>query len=134
MIMFNRTTSKYTIPAFLIYIIVCTSCTTISTFNQHAYIQAVDIKVECLNLTDKATNNYTESINEIKPLLLNIEKAYEFEKGRPKNEITVEMWDKLKDPNKDLFGGFLKLWETKGILGQTYIVEKKSKLHRLSTK
>lgn len=52
-------------------------------------------------------------------------KIYEYEKNRPKNEITIQLWDKLVNKNGHLLGGFLNRWETDTKLGETYIVEAK---------
>jgi hypothetical protein len=36
-----------------------------------------------------------------------------YEKYRPNNEMTYAMWQKLADPNTNLLGGFINLWQEK---------------------
>jgi hypothetical protein len=42
-----------------------------------------------------------------------MQKAYEYEKNRPKNTITTEMWQEMIDSNGHLMGGFLTFWKNK---------------------
>ncbi|OGS28219.1 MAG: hypothetical protein A2297_01920 [Elusimicrobia bacterium RIFOXYB2_FULL_48_7] len=101
-------------------------CATISPFSQHAYSQAVELKVDALRLMDNATDTYSKHTEEVEQLLLRIEKAYEYEKGRPKNEITTQLWEMLIDPDKDMLGTFLKDWKTRDSL-EAYLVGEKKK-------
>ncbi len=104
------------------------SCSTISHFNQRAYEQATELKVEALALMDKAVRPFAEHRPEAEILRLNIEKAYEYAKGLPKNEITARQWEILKDPNRKLLGGFLKRWEEKSKLSEVFIREAKTQV------
>ena len=52
-------------------------------------------------------------------------KIYEYEKNRPKNEITVKMWEKLMNENGHLLGGFLLKWEQQGKQSEVFITESK---------
>ena len=61
-------------------------------------------------------------------MMLRVEKAYEYEKGRPKNEITTQLWEMLIAPDKDLLGTFLKDWKEKGLLGAYLVGEKKKQI------
>jgi hypothetical protein len=102
-----------------------TACTTIATFDQVAYDKATGAKAEALALMDKATNSYGAHIKEIEAVSLTIDKAYEYDRGRALNSITVQQWQILRDPNRNLFGGFLRRWREKGSLRPDYIAEKK---------
>jgi hypothetical protein len=55
----------------------------------------------------KATDSYASHQREIGELQIALDKAYEYDRNRPLNEITVKMWDKLLDPQGALLGGFL---------------------------
>ncbi|NOW93398.1 hypothetical protein [Mucilaginibacter sp. SG564] len=101
---------------------------TISTFDQTAYTQVTSLKVDALDLMDKATENYTSHESEVKALQLNIDKAIEYDKHRPHNEITTQMWTILNDPQGHLFGGFLVKWKKDGKCNATYIVDKKKQI------
>ncbi|OQX27394.1 MAG: hypothetical protein BWK80_05505 [Desulfobacteraceae bacterium IS3] len=97
------------------------ACSTISPFNQRAYEQATSLKAEALMLMDKATNPYSEYQSEVESLRLNLEKAYQYAKGLPKNEITTRQFEILKDPGRNSLGGFLKKWEEESALSAGFV-------------
>jgi hypothetical protein len=74
---------------------------------------------------DKATGTFSANETEIEAVALTIDKAYEYDRGRALNSITVKQWEILRDPNRNLFGGFIRRWREKGSLRQAYITEKK---------
>jgi hypothetical protein len=84
---------------------------------------AVDLKVEALNLMAKATEPYSQHQAAAEKFQMDMEKAYEFSRSIPKNEITSQQWALMKDPNQRLMGGFLKRWREKSTLSPTYIEE-----------
>lgn len=102
----------------------------IAKYDQNAYEQATALKVDSLSLMDKATQPASEQADEIEELLLKIEKAYEYAKGRPRNEISVQLWEILKDPDKNLLGGFIKRWQEKNTLSPFFIQEAKNLIAR----
>ena len=104
------------------------SCRTISLFDQAAYEHAVSAKVDTLALMDKATESYSAHQKEIDSVKRELAKAYEYDLGRPLNKITATQWKILLDPNRDLVGGFLKMWKSSGSLGATFIAEKKPQI------
>lgn len=101
------------------------ACSYISPYSHFAYQQATSLKVEALALMDQATDLYENYETEIKELKSKIEKAYEYDKGRPKNEISTRQWEILKDPNRNLLGGFIKRWENEKKLSPFFIKEAK---------
>jgi hypothetical protein len=104
------------------------SCRTISLFDQAAYEHAISAKVDTLALMDKATESYSAHQKEIDAVKRELDKAYEYDLGRPLNKITATQWKILLDPNRDLVGGFLKMWKSNGSLGSTFIAEKKPQI------
>jgi hypothetical protein len=54
-----------------------------------------------------------------------LNKAYEYDKGRPKSEKTTELWDTLLSSDGHLFGGFIRYWKTRNVLHSAYIDEKR---------
>ena len=98
----------------------------ISLFNPTAYEYAVPIKVESLAVMDKAVEPFENHKSEVTDLKLKIDKAYEYAKGIKKNEITVQQWDILKNPERNLLGGFLKRWEEEQQLSKTFVGEAKN--------
>jgi hypothetical protein len=102
-----------------------TSCASISPFNQVAYEQAVTLKVDALTLMSKAREPFRGHRPEVEALVVRVEKAYEFARGRPDNEIATAQWAILKDPDRRLLGGFLRRWEKDSTLSETFIAEAK---------
>jgi hypothetical protein len=103
-------------------------CSTISTYDQAAYEHATDAKVDALALMGKATGDYGAHEGEIAAVQLELEKAYEYDKGRPLNEITLKQWDLLLSPEHDLFGGFLRDWKRKGQFKPIALAERKQQV------
>ena len=99
------------------------SCASISVFSPEAYKQAVELKVESLELMSFATMPYTDYEEEVINLNTELDKAFEFSKGRPDNEISTEQWRILIDEEGNLLGGFLKRWETEGSLSEMFVTE-----------
>lgn len=104
------------------------ACSTISTYDQAAYEHATSAKVDTLALMDKATESYSTHQREIDAVRTELEKAYEYDRGRPLNRITVTQWGILLSPDRNLVGGFLKMWKNKGSLGATFVAEKKTQI------
>ena len=109
--------------SILIMIFVLLSCSSISVFSPEAYKQAVDLKVESLNLMSSATMPFADYKEEVLYLTTELDKAFEFSKGRPDNEISTEQWEILIGQEGNLLGGFLKRWETEGTLSEMFISE-----------
>jgi outer membrane murein-binding lipoprotein Lpp len=103
-------------------------CTLIARHDQAAYEHATSAKVDTLALISKATGSYDDHEKEVEALVRELDKAYEYDRGRQLNKLTVAQWDILRDPNRDLVGGFLKMWKAKGSLSATFIAEKKTQI------
>jgi hypothetical protein len=101
------------------------ACSTIATYDQNAYDKATGAKAEAMALMDKASGSFSSHEKEIEAVSLTIDKAYEYDRGRALNSITVKQWEILRDPNRNLFGGFIRRWREKGSLREAYITEKK---------
>jgi hypothetical protein len=89
------------------------ACSHISPFSHFAYQQATSLKAEALALMDKAAEPYANHEKEINELETELEFAYEYAKGRPKNELSTKQWQILKDPNRNLLRHHKRLgkWE-----------------------
>ena len=103
-------------------------CSLIAHYDQVAYQHATNAKVDTLALMGKATGSYDEYQKEVEALVTELDKAYEYDRGRQRNKITVAQWDILRDPHRDVVGGFLKMWKAKGSLSATFIAEKKKQI------
>jgi hypothetical protein len=100
-------------------------CQTTPRFSEEAYSEATALKVDSLQLMDSAVKPYAEHAPEVEALRTKIEKAYEYAAGRPNNQITTQQWSILKDPNRNLLGGFLKRWQDTGTLSKAFVDEAK---------
>src|ERR1700756_2245047 len=78
-----------------------TGCNTISPYDQAAYAQTVNLKVDTQALMDRASEDYAAHRTDISKLNVALSKGYEYDKNRPHNEITRQMWEILlfKDPS-----------------------------------
>lgn len=102
-----------------------TGCSTISPFSDKAYEQATSLKVEALATMSKATQPFSSQKEAVETLTLNLEKAYEYAKGRPKNAEVTAQWKIIRDPSRNSLGGFLKRWEKDSTLKKDFIQEAK---------
>lgn len=112
----------------ILLLLVISSCVTTARFDKHVYIQTTSAKVDALNVMDLATDNYSSHQMEVKNVFTEIEKTYEYERNRKNNEITIKLWDKLKDTSGHLFGGFIKRWKNEKKLGPVFIQESKKQV------
>jgi hypothetical protein len=116
------------LAGFLLMLLFLVGCPRhIAPYRPEAYEKATSLKVEALNLMDKATEPYAQHQAAAETLRLNLEKAYEDAKGIPQNELAAQMWEILKDPNGNLLGGFLAKWQ-KSVLKKPFIDEKKAQV------
>jgi hypothetical protein len=70
-----------------------------------------------------ATMSYSEYEEDVTYLRTELQKAYEFAKGRPNNEISTKQWEILVDENRNLLGGFLKRWQDEETLSEMFVTE-----------
>jgi hypothetical protein len=124
------TTNKIASRSWLVLVVsILAACSNlIAVYSQTAYEQATSIKAESLVLMSKATEPYSQHAQQVAALMLNVDKAYEYAKGRPRNEISTEQWAKMKDPNSNLLGGFLKRWEERGQLNPVFVKEAEAQI------
>src|SRR5437016_8139677 len=80
---------------------VLAACSLIAPYDRAAYEHATNAKVDTLTLMSKATGSYHDHEKEVDALITQLDKAYEYDRGRPINKLTVAQWDILRDPNRD---------------------------------
>jgi len=96
-------------------------CASIAPYSETAYQQTIGLKVDTLALMEKATEPYAQQQSEVSDLMLRIEKAYEYARGRPKNKVSAQQWELLKNPDGHLVGGFMRAWQDKQQLSRTFV-------------
>jgi hypothetical protein len=101
------------------------SCVTTAPYDQYVYKESTSLKVDVLKLMDKAEKPYGTQEKEIEKLTDHLDKLYEYELHRKKNQLRIQMWDLLRNPEKNLLGGFLSRWKSEGQLNPGFVSEAK---------
>lgn len=104
-------------------LLIINSCSSVSDLSEKAYSKAVRLKVQSLDLMDKATEGYSKHSYEVDSLKKELRFAYEYAKGRPGNELITEKWNTMINPERNLLGGFLKIWREDLILSPIFVSE-----------
>jgi len=99
-----------------------------ATFDQASYSQVTSLKVDALALMDKSVEDYSSRTADVAALQLELNKAIEYDKHRPKNQITNEMWTLMSDSTGHLLGGFLVKWKKDGKESAFYLKEKEKQV------
>jgi len=114
--------------ALIVFSFIYTSCATISHFDQFSYQHTTSLKVDAMHVMDFATQAFTLHEADVSKVQLDMQKIYEYEKNRPKNEISTTMWAKLIDSTGALFGGFVNTWKSQGKCSMAYVTNKKEQI------
>lgn len=103
----------------------------IALYDQYAYTQATSLKVDLQNLADESsTTNYADAKADIDRVNIELQKAYEYSKGRSKNTLSAKQYEILLGEN-NFYKTFLKTWQTQGKESPTAANEMKIKLGQL---
>jgi len=117
------------VPLLLIAAGWLAACTPlISDYNADAYKNAATLKAETLSLVDKSGEPYKDRVKEVEALTTKIDAAYEFTAGLPNNQVTAQQWQILRNPDGNLYGGFVRLWRKNGKVGDAFRADKKAQL------
>lgn len=102
---------------FLSLLFALTACDPlISPFSEQAYRNATTLKAQSLALIAKSGQPYTTHRVAVEKLLVDVDAAFEYADGLPKNDVVAKQWDILRDPEGNLLGGFAKRWRNSGSL------------------
>lgn len=93
--------------------LVLSSCVAMAPQDPVAIKNATDIRVEVDLLIDKAVDPYVMHIQDVNFVQLRALQALEYAKAKDNNSQTVKQWEILIDKDRNLLGGFLKMWEKK---------------------
>lgn len=99
-----------------------------SNYDQYSYNEAVSLKAETLAIMSKANVNYSQHENEVNSLNSDLNKILTYEKKRPDNFETVQMYKLLIDPNGNLLGAFFKKWKNSGTMENVFITQFKTQV------
>ncbi|WP_299877683.1 hypothetical protein [uncultured Sulfitobacter sp.] len=89
----------------------------ISPFQEQAYKNATTLKAQSLALITKSGEPYSTHRAALEKLLVDVDAAYEYADGLPKNDVVSKQWDILRNPDGNLLGGFANRWRRSGQLG-----------------
>ena len=120
---FLTSASRPIIGAMFLFLIITSCAPPVSQYSDSAYRQAVELKVVSLDLIEHATQPFGAYDDEVRALRLELEKAYEFSKGRPDNEFSTQQWAIMIDPERNMLGGFLRRWEERGSMPEVFVNE-----------
>ncbi len=120
-----RSASRKVLPWAVLVLVTAACGPSIALFSERAYNQATMLKVKSLALMDQATESYADHSEDAEELRIEVEAAYEYARGRPKNELSARQWEILRDPDRNLLGGFLRRWEQQGRLSEIFVTEAK---------
>lgn len=102
----------------------------IAGYSLEAYKNATTLKAETAALIDKSGESYSLHKEEVEALNTKINAAYEFAAGIPHNEITAAQWQIVRDPNRDLYGGYIRDWKRAGTVSPAFREAKKIQIGR----
>lgn len=92
----------------------------ISPFSEVAYQNATDLKAHSLALVDQSAEPYSQHAAEADQLKVDLSSAYEFVHGMKGNQLSADQWQLMRDPGKNLMGGFVGFWQSKGSVGPAF--------------
>lgn len=95
----------------------------IGAYSPRAYEHATSLKAETLALVERADEPYAEHRQAAERLMVDLQRAYEYVRGVPRNAISARQWRLLVDPDGDLVGRFMQRWRDEGTLRPAFIAE-----------
>ena len=113
---------------FCVLLVLNACAAVISPYDAQAYKNATEFKAQANAILAKAIDPYSKHESAVEKLLLNVNSAYEYSAGIPKNKIATEQWQLLRDPSGKLLGGFIEKWKLSGNngFGEVFVQETSS--------
>jgi hypothetical protein len=81
---------------------------------------AAALKVETLALMAKAGEAFSQHQAEVDAVSARMNTAYELAAATPSNDLVTREWAVMRDPERDLYGGFVKRWQANGKIGKAF--------------
>ncbi len=121
---------KVSVLSAILFSLAFAGCASISDYDQTAYKNAVDLKVDTLTVMSRANQPYSSQKDSLDALGVQMDKAYEYDAGRPVNQKTLQMWDILLKsdaaiPENGIWPKFVERWRADGRLSGAYLQDKK---------
>ena len=107
------------------------ACAPVSApFNPAVQSNTASLKTDTLALLDRAGDRYARHAAEVDALTARIDAAAAVAASTPQNTLAARQWDVLRDPDRALWGGTIKLWQAQDTLGLSFREEKKIQVRR----
>jgi hypothetical protein len=100
----------------------------ISEYSLDAYKNATSLKAETLALVDVSGEKFTVHRAQVEALTTKINAAYEFAAGIPDNQLSAGHWQLLRNPDGNLYGGFVRTWMEQGTVSPAYRTAKRKQI------
>lgn len=104
---------------------------TIALYDQYAYTQATSLKVDMQNLALESDSvSYNAAKADIDKVNVELQKAYEYNKGRDLNSLSTKQYEILMS-DKEFYKQFLNNWKTSGKENATFAEDASEKIGQL---
>ncbi len=116
----------------LFLLILLISCKpTIALYDQYAFTQATSLKVDLQNLALESDSvSYDIAKPDIDRVNTELQKAYEYNKGRDLNSLSTKQYEILVS-DKDFYKQFLNNWKSSGKENETFAQNVSEKIGQL---
>ena len=103
----------------------------IALYDQYAYTQATSLKVDMQNLALESDSvNYEAAKPDIDKVNVELQKAYEYNKGRDLNSLSTKQYEILVS-DKDFYKQFLNNWKSSGKENKAFAQDASDKIGQL---
>jgi hypothetical protein len=99
------------LSAFCVVLLLACCAPIIADYSLDAYKNATTLKAETFALIDKSGEKYISHKAEAETLTTKVNAAYEFANGLANNSLSAQQWQIMRNPNGNLYGGFIRLWQ-----------------------
>jgi hypothetical protein len=104
------------------------SCAISPPYDAHVFKETTDLKVDALKLMNRSVYSFKSQEEKIELFNDRLDKICEYEFHRRHNGIRNEMWNKLRNPDGHLLGGFFTRWEKEEKLNKSFVTEAKKQI------
>jgi hypothetical protein len=103
----------------------------IALYDQYAYTQATSLKVDMQNLALESDSvSYDAAKPDIDKVNVELQKAYEYNKGRDLNSLSTKQYEILIS-DKDFYKQFLSNWKSSGKENKAFAQDASEKIGQL---
>jgi hypothetical protein len=107
------------------------ACAPVSApFDPVAQTNAASLKAETLALIDLAADPYAGHAAQVVALTAKLDAAANMAAATPRNSLAARQWSVLRDPDRGLYGGTVKLWQAQDTLSPAFRDQKKIQIGR----